>query len=80
MGINNLMKSLKYLESSLTLKDDYAEELESLDTLESNAKVLLYLNGNRQRIINLLTDIARVREWIKQELECQAKSKRSELR
>lgn len=69
MKIDSLIKVLEYLKSNLTIKSDYSEELETLDNLESDAKVLLYLNGDRWRINDLLNDISQFREWIKQELE-----------
>jgi len=66
--LDNLKRNIDILENGLTLKTDYTVEIELLDSYESNLSVMRYLGGNLTEIRELSKRIARIREWIREEI------------
>ena len=69
--LENIQKSINQLESNLTLKNDYTEELQQLDNYNSDIAVLRFYdvnNTNGWKINDLQKDIKRISEWMKEEM------------
>ena len=68
----NIKKAIEELESNLTLKSDYTEELEQLSQYEGDLPVLRSLGTPVWKIQEAREHINRIREWIKQEITANA--------
>ena len=65
--IETLGKSINDFEGRITLKADYSEELETLDTFESDVRVFQHLNAPIWKCRDLLNQIKGIRAWINEE-------------
>jgi hypothetical protein len=64
----NVKSAIAEFESDITLKSDYTEELEILDGFKNDLAVLRTLGTPVWKIQDQLKEIARIREWIMQEI------------
>lgn len=67
-----LMNRIQSLNDNLTLKDDYSDELEELDSVESDASVARYMGAPVWKIQDILKEIKNTRAWIKEEMQSRA--------
>jgi hypothetical protein len=69
--IDNIIKSLQYIEDNLTLKKDYSSELEHLQNLKDSIKTLCghQWNTPKWKIEQANKKADNIINWMKEEME-----------
>ena len=65
--IEVLANHISKFEANITLKADYSEEIEALDSFESDVRVFQHLNAPVWKCRDMLNKIKGIRAWISEE-------------